>query len=314
MTDNLTIWSKVEKTDPAFTKNFNRGGGFKGTATNPTYLAKRATEIFGPCGIGWGVTVERETYTEGAPISDGVREIIHTVYVCLWYDLDGKRGEIRHFGSTTFVGKNKYGAFTDEEAAKKSLTDATTKCLSLLGFAADIHSGRYDDHKYVNDLRQEFSDKPVRDDWYDPENDGIIGVRGVNPPHEATADERARAYAEGIIRQFQEVKTIRGLPGAWERNQRVIDVLERKWPDLHADVFAAYEARQGALQAEPKKSPAEAAIELLDACDDPEQLDTYAKRISDRWGDDIPPDVAKAEQRCRIRLAEQDSHKKGKAA
>lgn len=162
MTNTLALWESVEKTDPAHTKGFQKGGGFSGTAINAVYLARRATETFGPIGTGWGVEVVDEAYIDGAPIMDKdgnvlCREVIHKVRVKLWYMRDGKRGEVEHYGLTTFVGKNKYGPFTDEDHAKKSLTDATTKALSLLGFAADVHLGRFDDNKYVNDLRREFS-------------------------------------------------------------------------------------------------------------------------------------------------------------
>ena len=37
----------------------------------------------------------------------------------------------------------------DEDAAKKSVTDGMIKCLSMIGFAGDIFSGRWDDSKYV---------------------------------------------------------------------------------------------------------------------------------------------------------------------
>jgi hypothetical protein len=158
---HTAIWKAVCETDPKHTKDFNRGGGFKGTAISPTYLAQRATEVFGPCGTGWGIDKLEEQYVEGAPQVDEkaghFREIIHVVYARLWYVQDGQRGEVHQYGQTTFVGKNKYGAFTDEEAPKKSLTDAMSKCLSLLGFGADIHLGLYDDSKYVNDMRQKFS-------------------------------------------------------------------------------------------------------------------------------------------------------------
>lgn len=163
MKKNRIIWDQVEKTDPFYTKQFSRTGGFRGTATNATYLAMRATEIFGPAGIGWGVEIVDEQIMQGAPIIiDGnpvAHELIHKVRAKLWYMLDGQRGEVIQFGQTQFVGRNKNGLYTDEEASKKSLTDAMTKCLSLLGFAADIHSGRYDDNKYVNDLRAEFDKK-----------------------------------------------------------------------------------------------------------------------------------------------------------
>lgn len=157
---NLSLWENVEKTDPHYTKPFSRGGGFRGTATNATYLAKKATETFGPMGIGWGLDILDEDLMEGAPLdAQGNLEKIHKVRVKLWYKLGGERGEVIQFGQTTFVGRNRNGLFTDEEAPKKSLTDAMSKCLSLLGFSADIYLGRFDDNKYVNDLQQEYAEK-----------------------------------------------------------------------------------------------------------------------------------------------------------
>jgi hypothetical protein len=162
---NLELWGKVCTTNPLNTKNFKRAGGFGGTAINPTYLIQRATEIFGPMGIDWGTNVIDERYQDGAPIVQaGVVlgfEKIHVLRLELWYQLNGKKGVVQQFGQTTFVGKNSYGYFTDEEAPKKSMTDALTKCLSLLGFGADIHLGMYDDVKYVNELKEQFSGSSV---------------------------------------------------------------------------------------------------------------------------------------------------------
>lgn len=165
---NLSLWESVQTTDPKYTKGFNRGGGFKGTSTNATYLAKRATERFGPMGIGWGVNVLDEEVLTGAPILDNeggimAHDMIHKVRVNLWYMLDGERGVVEQFGQTQFVGVNRNGVYTDEEAPKKSITDAMTKCLSLLGFAADIHLGLYDDNKYVSDLQHQFAGQPEDD-------------------------------------------------------------------------------------------------------------------------------------------------------
>lgn len=162
---NSDLWQAVEKTDPAFTKGFSRGGGFKGTATNATYLARKATEQFGPCGTGWGINVLNEEIITGAPHlnSEGqviAHDLIHKVHARLWYARDGQRGEVEQFGQTQIVGKNKNGFYTDEEAPKKSLTDAMSKCLSLLGFSADIHLGLYDDNKYVAGLKKEFAAAP----------------------------------------------------------------------------------------------------------------------------------------------------------
>lgn len=161
--NNTALWQRVQATDPKYTKQFTRGGGFKGTATNATYLAMKATEVFGPIGTGWGITVLDEQVFQGAPVvAEGAvigHEQIHRVHARLWYVLDGQKGEVEQFGQTQFVGRNSKGWFTDEEAPKKSLTDAMSKCLSLLGFGADIHLGLYDDNKYVSDLKQQFAAK-----------------------------------------------------------------------------------------------------------------------------------------------------------
>jgi hypothetical protein len=164
---NLSLWESVQATDPNYTKAFNRSGGFRGTAINHTYQQKRATQAFGPKGLGWGSRILDEKYAEGAPIvhpQHGVigREIIHVVRIELWYLREGQRGSVEAFGQTTFVGSNKHGTFTDEEAPKKSLTDAESKALASLGFSADVHLGLFDDSKYVNDLSAKVAeaDKP----------------------------------------------------------------------------------------------------------------------------------------------------------
>jgi len=111
--------------------------------------------------------------------------------VKLWYILDGKRGEIEQFGATTYVGKNKYGPFTDEEAKKKTLTDAISKCLSWLGFSADVHLGRYDDNKYVNDLRKEFAEEKSK-----------ASEEQLQAKRQAYLDKLATLNDETIIKTF----------------------------------------------------------------------------------------------------------------
>lgn len=157
---SLAIWNKVEKTDPAHTKSFSRGGGFSGTAINSTYLIRKATELWGPMGVQWGLRVVDEQYIKGAPIliEDQVvaHETIHVLRGELWFPDGDKTGLVQHYGQTTFVGQNKRGVFTDEEAPKKSLTDCLSKCLSMLGFGADVFLGMFDDNKYVNQVKAEF--------------------------------------------------------------------------------------------------------------------------------------------------------------
>lgn len=161
MPNNLHIWESVQKTDPKFTKEYTGPGGFTGTAVNAQYLAKRATETFGPCGSGWGYDVLEDRFDVGGPLvnKEGVvldHAKVHTIKVALWYvGADGERKTVIHYGHTPFVTQNKYGITTDFEAPKKSLTDAIGKCLSQLGFSADIRLGLYDDIHYVNEIEAE---------------------------------------------------------------------------------------------------------------------------------------------------------------
>lgn len=151
---NLVIWDNVWQTAPGNTRTSDFQGRIM-TSINPTYLAKRATEQFGPIGIGWGYEIVEERIDNARPIFlNGEiqgHEMINTVRLKLWYMLDGKRGEVEHYGHTPYV----YWSFTyksfqvDMEASKKSLTDAMKKCLSLLGFSADVFLGLFEDPQYV---------------------------------------------------------------------------------------------------------------------------------------------------------------------
>ena len=152
--DNLTLWSAVEKTDPTQVKPIT-GKPYKGTSPKPYYLVRKATETFGPCGIGWGFQIVNERVEDGS-----AGDKVHIAHVRVWYLWDGKRGEVDHVGQTMFAGKNKNGQYTDEDAPKKSVTDALVKALSMIGFAGDIFMGRYDDSKYVDGLKREAAGEP----------------------------------------------------------------------------------------------------------------------------------------------------------
>lgn len=177
---NTQLWDAVCRTDPEHTKGFSRAGGFKGTAIKPYWLIRRATETFGPVGIGWGWEEIENQYVAGVWCSK----------VRLWYKtpdqaaisemkllespeklndyIKGKiqaptvMGQVEQWGQTQMEGTNKHGAFVDEEAPKKAVTDAVTKCLSYLGFGGDVHMGLFDDSKYVEALKAENSKQTAR--------------------------------------------------------------------------------------------------------------------------------------------------------
>lgn len=156
---NLELWHKVEKTDPEHTKPIT-GKAYKGNSPKPHYIVLKATETFGPCGIGWGFEIVEEKLLDGALLAPGFYERIHMARIRVWYKWNGERGSVEHVGQTVFSGKRSNGnPFTDEDAPKKSVTDGLVKALSMVGFAGDIFLGRYDDSKYVSELRQEIAEE-----------------------------------------------------------------------------------------------------------------------------------------------------------
>lgn len=156
---NTAIWDKFEKTDPNFTKGFKKAGGHGGTAINPVYVYKKLTEQFGPCGSGWGYDLISSEYFDGHTLKGSSdKQIVHVVQINLWYK--GSVKPIMGVGTTTLVGSNKNGSFTDDEYFKKSITDALTNAAKMLGCSADVFMGLYDDNKYVNEVKAEFNQAP----------------------------------------------------------------------------------------------------------------------------------------------------------
>jgi len=144
--DNLELWNKVCQTDPSHTKHVGQRGGF--TAIDAHYQVQTATEMFGPIGVGWGFDFELMF-----PPNDTVIAV-----VTLWH---GNREQtIKQCGQKS-LGSGR----VDEDATKKAVTDGLTKCLSYLGFNADVFLGKFDDNKYVEQVRTQFSKPQVVSDF-----------------------------------------------------------------------------------------------------------------------------------------------------
>lgn len=144
MSDNKALWKRAFTTDPKAVKPIT-GKQYSGNSPKPYWIIERLTDEFGPCGIGWGFTILNERMER---LSD--KEVLHVAVVRMWYVLDSKRGELEQIGQTkAMYAKKDGGLMVDEDAPKKSVTDALVKCASYLGFAGDIFSGMWDDSKYV---------------------------------------------------------------------------------------------------------------------------------------------------------------------
>lgn len=181
--ENLKLWRSVMRTNPRYTKDLS-GTGFEGTSINGEYMVMRATECFGPIGIGWGFEILEDVLKPGAPISEAIYEnnkfvgkklirdaegnfitsLHHSMKISFWYIMEGQRGAITAYGATDYMYMtSKNGIKVDGEAQKKSLTDAIKKALSLLGFSADVWLGHYDDAVYKAESKMEFEIKDASD-------------------------------------------------------------------------------------------------------------------------------------------------------
>ena len=198
---NMQIWNRVEKTDTRFTKDA-KVGGQQITSLNGTAMIMKATEVFGPVGIGFGWKVTEERFDKGAEmfVGEGDKraslgfELNHTVKILFWFKIDGERGELEQYGCTPYLYKSKFGTTTDGEAPKKSLTDAIKKSLSMLGFSADVFLGMFDDREYVQQRQEEEAIEQAVDkdaeiakqqqDRLDYIKSVIETMQGAKTPHE----------------------------------------------------------------------------------------------------------------------------------
>ena len=143
----MALWNLVQKTDPAHTKKVKFGRGF--TAIDPHSQVMNATKVFGPAGDGWGWTVLRVEYTPTNDIA---------ILVGLWVKehwIPHENPGIQQWGQASlFIDAAE--SKKDTDAFKKAMTDRLTKCLSYLGFNADVFLGKFDDNKYVQDTNNEF--------------------------------------------------------------------------------------------------------------------------------------------------------------
>jgi len=150
MSENLKFWNSVERTDPSFTKKVSYGQR-SFTTIDAYYQIKTATEKFGMFGDGWGTTVEKFTFHESLLVYEAV----------FFYTINDKKFEFPIASSIIWKNLDKNGRVrVDDECVKKVKTDALTKAFSFLGINADVFLGRFDDNRYVNQLKKEFNEKP----------------------------------------------------------------------------------------------------------------------------------------------------------
>lgn len=136
MSDNMRIYDAVRAV-PEEAKRAITAGRLKGkTDINPMWRIKALTELFGPCGDGWGYTIDRLWIEEGAK-----GEKCAFAMISLWYKReDGTRSEpVIGIGGNMMVANEKNGLYTSDECYKMALTDAISVACKALGFGADVY-------------------------------------------------------------------------------------------------------------------------------------------------------------------------------
>lgn len=197
--ENLSLWSKVEKTDPNHTKKANKGGN-KITSICPQYQRKNATQQFGQFGKGWGVINETFHTTD---FNDGT--VLGSYKAVFWYDEDKKYqfpicSNVK-VAFTTSTGKYKI----DDEWMKKASTDALTKGLSMLGFNSDIFLGLFDDDKYVNNrIAEEIYDERLK--AYQPINEALKELKKCNSIEEL---KKAFESLNNTVKNHADIKNLK---------------------------------------------------------------------------------------------------------
>lgn len=221
---NLRYWTPHEDIDPRFTKAIT-GRDYGGTSPSPQYVIKCLTDMFGPVGVGFGWWVEAEGFERFGDTA------LHWCRIKFWHT--DRANTFDAYGQTkaaytTAAGKSR----VDEDAPKKSMTDAIVKAASQVGVAANIFLGRWDDQKYVSAVLKEYTD----------------AERADIPKFDA------RAAADRLIAKFTKQQTQADLTEAWDGERDCRQAIWDADKEIFAEVKAAIKAR--AEEITPKEQAA----------------------------------------------------------
>lgn len=205
--NNLDLWNSVCTTDAKQTQSANVDGNNL-TAINGTYVVMQATKMWGVIGVGWGYEIVSERFDDTGPIRDKEGAILcegklHTILAKVWFMDGDKRSEsVTHYGHTKYIYRSKWGFTTDYEYAKKSLTDALKKCLSMYGVCADVYLGKFDNPEYREQSQHKL-------DIENAENieDEILSKK-----------EELLEYIESSIKQFEHIPNQSALKLVLDKN------------------------------------------------------------------------------------------------
>lgn len=141
--ENMELYNRLRAV-PQEAKTPIGAGRLKGfTDINPMWRIKALTETFGPCGIGWWYRIT-DKRLEGSDIE--VRAFVDIELQYIWNGQESK--PIPGTGGSSFLTKERNGAYTSDECYKMALTDALSVAAKAIGVGADVYYNK-DRDKYT---------------------------------------------------------------------------------------------------------------------------------------------------------------------
>tara|TARA_R100001163_G_scaffold22096_1_gene18743 strand:+ start:64 stop:741 length:678 start_codon:yes stop_codon:yes gene_type:complete len=215
---NMKIWQTLSKTNPNYTRTAPSSYGKRITTIDPMYQIQMMTDLFGPVGIGWKYKVDYK-YIDGLVFA----EVTIKYFTNEWHE----------YGPVCSVQNlSKKNGGLDDEAPKKAMTDAMTKAFSHLGMSADVFLGKFDDSKYVEQMKKEFSQPKKNSRSSDTEHDNN---------HDAVAIE----HIKNDMKNAKTIYQLRKLKNYKYRD--AFDLAIKKHPAVYKDLNNFYETRETQL-------------------------------------------------------------------
>lgn len=134
--DNMLIYEAHREPPKEALKPIN-AGRLKGMSDiNPMWRIKALTEEFGPCGVGWYYTIDKQWLEK----CENEKETIAFVNISLYVKINGEWSmPIIGNGGSKFIAQEQRGPFVSDEAFKMAITDAIGVACKQLGIAADVY-------------------------------------------------------------------------------------------------------------------------------------------------------------------------------
>lgn len=187
---NMDIYNAL-RVVPDSAKKQIAAGRLKGmTDINPMWRIRALTEQFGPCGIGWKYTIDRQWMEIG---SDG--QVSAFCNISLYVKLNGEWSDaIPGTGGSAFITNERNGAYTSDECYKMALTDALGVAFKALGGGADVYWDK-DETKYSANQAPPAAEYKKSKFTSEQKNMIITAVKHLQEKYGEAADAKIREIA-----------------------------------------------------------------------------------------------------------------------